>query len=110
MTDEVETEDWVALNAAALALYKLDHPDYEDDTFKGVPLLRTVTEYRHRAWTVWISLRESSVKSGVAVDRVLALHRAVPVQFEKYSVCSECITQEWPCSTIRALRPEGVSS
>jgi len=38
-----------------------------------------------------------------AIDRVGGLHRAVPVQFEEYSVCGECLTQTWPCATILAL-------
>lgn len=47
-----EVPEWTELNEAALALYKLDHPTYESDTFEEVPLLATVTTYRHRAWIV----------------------------------------------------------
>jgi hypothetical protein len=42
-----------------------------------------------------------------AISRVRALHTAVPVQFETYSVCSACITQTWPCATIAALAGAG---
>lgn len=38
-----------------------------------------------------------------AIERVLAIHRAVPLEYEAYSVCSECNPQTWPCSTVLAL-------
>ena len=37
------------VNDVALALYKLDHPAYDSDTFEDVPLLSTVQHYRERA-------------------------------------------------------------
>jgi hypothetical protein len=49
---EEENPDWTEVNEGALALYKADHPEYTLDTFESVPLLRTVTDYRYRAWRV----------------------------------------------------------
>jgi hypothetical protein len=49
---EEENPDWTEVNEGALALYKTDHPEYTLDTFEDVPLLRTVTDYRYRAWRV----------------------------------------------------------
>lgn len=44
-----------------------------------------------------IDVLEASVASA------LDLHRAIPLEFEEYSVCASCMTQTWPCATVLAL-------
>ena len=47
-----ETTDWATLvvrEKVALAIYKVDHPDYDDPDMGNVPLLDTVQRYRRYA-------------------------------------------------------------
>jgi hypothetical protein len=37
------------------------------------------------------------------LERIKALHTPVAVQYENYSLCKECLTQTWPCPTMRAM-------
>lgn len=48
----VENPEWTALNAAALALFKQDHPDVDFVAVAYAPRLSVVTEYRARAWEI----------------------------------------------------------
>lgn len=38
-----------------------------------------------------------------AIEKVREIHSEVPIQYEEFSVCSECTTQAWPCQTALAL-------
>lgn len=46
----VHVSEHVRVERAAVALYRIDHPEYLLHTFEAVPLLDTVLAYRRRAW------------------------------------------------------------
>ena len=82
---ESVTADLIRGRAAAVALRKFAAAEFGvagDEAFDAAAILDRLSD---------------------ATERVLALHRAVSLEYEAYSVCEECNPQTWPCATLLAL-------